>query len=214
MEQANGGIRRKGTSARAYWLKTLHSWHWISAAISLVVLLLFSVTGFTLNHAAQIQSEPLVVSRHLQLPVALQEQLATRSDASAASLPQELKIWLQKESGVRLVAQPIEWSDGEAYVSLPRPGGDGWISIDTVSGKVEHETTDRGWIAYFNDLHKGRNTGAAWSWIIDLFALACVLFALTGLGLLYLHGRHRPMTWPLVALGLVLPVLIALVFIH
>ncbi len=214
MDQATSGTRRKGTSARAYWLKTLHNWHWISAAISLALLLLFSVTGFTLNHAPQIQSQPRVVSRHLQLPAALQKQLATRNDATAASLPQGLKDWLQKEIGVRLASQQIEWSDGEAYVSLPRPGGDGWISIDTASGAIEHETTDRGWIAYFNDLHKGRNTGAAWSWIIDLFALACVLFALTGLGLLYLHGRHRPMTWPLVALGLVLPVLIALAFIH
>ena len=30
---------------RGYWLRTLHQWHWISAAVCLVGMLLFSVTG-------------------------------------------------------------------------------------------------------------------------------------------------------------------------
>lgn len=215
MEQAAGSsARRRSTSARARWLKALHGWHWVSAAISLSLLALFSVTGITLNHAAQIPGQPHTVSRHLQLPETLRARLATRSDTAEAALPEEIGAWLRDEAGIRLTTQPVEWSGGEAYVSLPRPGGDGWISIDTDTGRVEHESTDRGWIAYLNDLHKGRNTGAAWRWIIDLFALACLVFALTGLGLLWLHRRHRPMTWPLVALGLALPVLTTLVFIH
>ena len=30
---------------RSFWLKQLHQWHWISAALSLIGLLLFAVTG-------------------------------------------------------------------------------------------------------------------------------------------------------------------------
>lgn len=63
-------------------------------------------------------------------------------------------------------------------------------------------------------MHKGRNTGAAWRWFIDLLAIACVLFAVTGLWLLWLHARQRTSTWPLVASGLVLPVLLILLFMH
>ncbi|NIV36045.1 MAG: hypothetical protein GWN58_43325, partial [Anaerolineae bacterium] len=33
------------------WLGTLRQWHWISSALCLVGMLLFSVTGITLNHA-------------------------------------------------------------------------------------------------------------------------------------------------------------------
>ena len=44
--------------------------------------------------------------------------------------------------------------------------------------------------------------------------MACLVFCITGLFLLYLHARQRRMTWPLVGLGLVIPVLVALVFIH
>ena len=32
---------------RSYWLKTLHQWHWISAALCLVGMILFAATGIT-----------------------------------------------------------------------------------------------------------------------------------------------------------------------
>ncbi len=102
----------------------------------------------------------------------------------------------------------------EVYLSLPRPGGDAWLSIDRGSGDVEYERTDRGWISYLNDLHKGRNAGPAWGWFIDVFALACVVFTVSGLFLLQLHARQRRTTWPWVGLGLVIPLLLALIFIH
>ena len=53
---------------RAWWLKTLLRWHWISSAVSLVALLLFAATGITLNHAAQIEAEAHVVNVNEALP--------------------------------------------------------------------------------------------------------------------------------------------------
>ena len=64
-----------------------------------------------------------------------------------------------------------------------------------------YEVTDRGWIAYLNDLHKGRHTGAAWSWFLDVFAVAAIVFCVSGLLLLQLHSKRRPATWPVVGLG-------------
>jgi hypothetical protein len=97
---------------------------------------------------------------------------------------------------------------------LPRPGGDAWLSLDRKTGEARYELTDRGWISYLNDLHKGRNTGAVWSLFLDLFAVACIVFCLTGLVLLQLLSHARPSTWPLVGLGLLIPALIAIAFIH
>ena len=110
--------------------------------------------------------------------------------------------------------RPGEWSDGEVYVALPRPGGDGWVSIDRASGRITSEVTTRGWISYLNDLHKGRNAGAAWGWFIDIFAAGCVVFSLTGLLLLQLHARHRRSTWPIVLGGIAIPTLLVILFIH
>lgn len=197
---------------RLPWLGTLRQWHWISSALCLVGMLLFAVTGITLNHAGQIESKPQVQTRSAQLPETL---LATlQAAAPEAGLPADLRAWLESSLDIRLAGRDAEWSDGELYVALPRPGGDAWLSLSLATGELEYESTDRGWIAYFNDLHKSRHSGGAWSWFIDLFAVACVLFSLTGLLLLQRHAGNRPGTWPLVGLGLVIPLLLALLFIH
>ncbi|MGZ8318815.1 MAG: PepSY-associated TM helix domain-containing protein, partial [Telluria sp.] len=57
-------------------------------------------------------------------------------------------------------------------------------------------------------------TGAVWSWFIDIFAIACLVFSITGFLILKLHAANRPSTWPVVGFGIVAPVLIALLFIH
>src|SRR5690554_202723 len=154
-------------------LGTVRQWHWMSSALCLVGMLLFAVTGITLNHAADIRVSPQVDTYEIVLPDTLLASLATAD--TAATLPEPIQSWLQRELGLR-ASGPAEWDATEVYVSLPRPGGDGWLVIERDSGTVFYESTDRGWIAYLNDLHKGRNTGLAWSWFIDIFSLACVVF--------------------------------------
>jgi hypothetical protein len=53
-----------------------------------------------------------------------------------------------------------------------------------------------------------------WKWFIDVFAVACFVFALTGLVLLWLHSHRRPSTWPLVAAGLAIPAALTIFFLH
>jgi len=205
---------------RAWWLKTLHEWHWVSSALCLVGMLLFAITGITLNHAAQIESKPQVVRGQAQVgePLraalhALAQQYAAQ-EANTAAVPQALADWARAQWGLQARGREAEWSEDEVYVSLPRPGGDAWLRVDLADGQAEYEWTDRGWISYFNDLHKGRNTGAAWAWFIDIFAGACLVFTLTGLFIIKMHAAKRAWTWPLVGMGLVLPLLLALLLIH
>ncbi len=204
---------------RAYWLKTLHQWHWISSAIALVGILLFSFTGITLNHVAQLDAEPQIVNQTAQLPTGLHGQLlilGTRYEENriAPDLPGALVNWLDETLSVNASTSENEWSDRELYMSMQRPGGDAWLSINLLNGNVKYQNTDRGWIAYLNDLHKGRYTGTAWSWFIDIVAVACLLFSITGLLMLKMHASNRPSTWPLVGLGLLMPILIAILSIH
>ncbi len=200
-------------SRKAFWLKQLHMWHWMSSAVSLIGLLLFAITGFTLNHAADIEGQPVVAERSVQLPPPLLREIAAGPAEGKARLPRPVAAWVEQVLPVRASAE-AEWSADEVYLPAPRPGGDAWVAIDRASGAVTAEVTDRGWISYLNDLHKGRNSGAAWSLFIDVFAGACLIFALTGLLLLQLHAAKRKSTWPLVASGLVIPAVLAIFFIH
>ena len=67
---------------RAFWLKQLHQWHWISSGICLVAMLAFAVTGLTLNHAAQIEARPQVSHRTTQLPERLLVPLRAQAEAA------------------------------------------------------------------------------------------------------------------------------------
>ena len=194
------------------WLGTLRQWHWISSALCLAGMLLFAVTGITLNHASQISAKPAIETLEVVLPEHLRAEL--KSAFSQQTLPDSIQDWLQQQLKRSISWTDAEWSTDELYVALPRPGGDGWLSIELDSGELLYESTDRGWIAYFNDLHKGRNTGAAWSWFIDIFAAICVVFSLTGLWLLLRQSKMRPTTWPVTLAGLLIPLLIMLLFIH
>lgn len=201
-------------SRKSFWLRQFYTIHWMSSAISLIGLLLFAITGFTLNHAAEIEGEPVVAEGSGQLPAKLLPLIAPNDKPDAKKpLPPKVADWVARTFQVKAGGE-AEWSADEVYLALPRPGGDGWVSIDRASGEATSENTERGWISYLNDLHKGRNSGGEWSWFLDIFAFACIVFALTGLVLLWLHAHNRKSTWPLVAGGFVIPAAIALVFIH
>ena len=194
-------------------MRTLHQWHWISSAVCLIGMLLFAATGITLNHASKIEAKPQVVNQTAQLPAILLSSLGDRKEGNTP-LPESAADWLGDRFGISIGAREAEWSEEEIYLSMPTPGADAWLSVDRASGAVEYERTERGWISYFNDLHKGRNAGPAWSWFLDIFAIACLVFCITGLFLLQMHAKQRRMTWPYVGLGLIVPLLLALLFIH
>jgi hypothetical protein len=192
--------------------RTMHSWHWISAAICLAALLLFCITGITLNHAGAIGARPEVTTATAQLPDDLRAALA--GEPAPRVLPDPLADWIEDHFDIETDAAGVEWSEDELYLSAPGPGRDAWLSIDRASGAARFESTDRGWIAYFNDLHKGRNTGTVWVLFIDLVAAACVFFSVTGLVLLWIQAGQRTSTWPLVSLGVGVLVFLMIVFAH
>ncbi len=194
-----------------FWMRQFHTWHWMSSAICLVGMILFAVTGITLNHAGSIEANPTIRTHEATLPADLLSQLRASPQGSPADGP---KDWLEREFDVELNGRAPEWTESELYVPLPRAGGDGWIAINLDTGEAELEDTDRGAIAFLNDLHKGRDTGTAWSWFIDIFAGACVVFCVTGLLLLQIHASKRPSTWPIVGAGFIIPLLLIVFLMH
>jgi uncharacterized protein len=211
---SNSPSRRKKRGIPAFWVRQFHTWHWMSSAICLVGMLLFAVTGITLNHASSIEADPVVITEERQLPAELLTLLESQAGDAGAAVPEPVAGWLEEQLDITLSGRAPEWSVDELYVPLPRPGGDGWVSVDLASGEVLFEDTDRGWIAYLNDLHKARDTGTAWSWFIDIFAAACVIFSLTGFLLLQLHASKRRSTWPIVGAGVIIPLFLLIFLMH
>lgn len=198
----------------SFSLGGIRQWHWISGAVCLVGMLLFAVTGITLNHAADIPADKAVTTVERQLPVTLRETFSLL-EAGDVQIPEALITYMQVNEGISIPSLVTgEWDGIEFYAAWPGPGADSWISVDTELGTLMYENVDRGWISYFNDLHKGRNTGEVWRWFIDIFAVACIVFSVTGLQLLSRHASSRAFTWPITMLGVLIPFVIILLFVH
>src|SRR3546814_2484000 len=111
-------------------------------------MLLFSISGLTLNNASLIDASPKVATRQAQLPPALLDQLKTApAHPKHALVPPPVAQWLDSELGAQVADRASEWSPDELYVSLPRAGGDAWLSIDLADGAVAYERPDSGRIA-------------------------------------------------------------------
>jgi hypothetical protein len=213
-------VKQNGAAPREKRERPLHlrlnsalRWlHTYLSMFSLMAVLLFSVTGITLNHASSISGKPVVTQREAQLPQPLMGLIAGQD--SQVRVPGPIRDWLESEFGVDIGNASVEWSEEELYVSAPGPGRDAWMSVDRESGAAKFEGTQRGWVAYFNDLHKGRNTGIVWWIFIDVVAAACLFFSITGLILLQIQARQRKGTWPLVGGGVALVAGIMIFFAH
>ncbi|GGF73165.1 PepSY-associated TM helix domain-containing protein [Alteromonas lipolytica] len=178
------------------------NWHWVSSAVCLIGMLLFALTGITLNHAGSIESKPVVTATE----AVVTEELLAEVIRQQAFTP-AFRQWYRATTGNNLPGQiNAQWDDFEVYVALPRAGGDRWFTLTLDSGEFYQESIDRGAVAYLNDLHKGRNTPTAWRWFLDIFSGACIVFSVTGLMLLKRYAKGRKKTWPLVIAGLVIPI--------
>lgn len=195
-----------------FWRTQFRQWHWISSAVCLTGLLLFAATGFTLNHAASFEAKPKTTRIEKALPADALNALEKAQDK--APLPVAVVQAVQKETGVDISAKAADVSEDEAFIDLATPGIDASVTIDRASGDLTYERTTRGVIAILNDLHKGRHAGPVWSLFVDVVAFACVLFAITGFGLLWFYEKNRRITWPLILAGVALPVVLYLLFVH
>ncbi|WP_112308733.1 PepSY-associated TM helix domain-containing protein [Pseudogemmobacter bohemicus] len=164
------------TRGRSFWLRQFRLWHWVSAAISLAGMFLFAVTGLTLNNAGLFASRPETVELTAMLPADLRAEIAAMPEETDAPVPAAIAGWAAEEFRVSLTGRPTETTPDEVYIAMPRPGGDAWMAIDRASGDVTWSVSDGGWLAWLNDLHKGRNAGPVWAWFIDLLAVACIIF--------------------------------------
>ncbi len=204
--------------AKTGGLSLLMRWHWISSALSLVGMLFFALSGLTLSRADYFERADFVVIRHsgmLPAPLLAElKQLPPGADRPPAALPPDLPRWLRQAWSLSIHPKALEVRSDEIFIDLKSPGVDAWLRIDRQSGAIEYESDDRGWVAYFNDLHKGKNAGSVWTAFLNLFSLACVVFCLTGLLILKAHARSRWITWPITGLGLLVPLLLILLFVH
>jgi len=167
-------------------LASLSRWlHIYLSMASFVILLFFAVTGLTLNHAERFSARPRVE----QIKGKVEINWIKVEDAAVDKLA--IVEHLRQAHGVKGALTDFRLDESEAAVSFKGPGYAADAFINRETGEYELTETRSGLVAALNDLHKGRDTGRAWSRLIDASAVLMTLVSLTGLVLIWFVKRRR-----------------------
>ncbi len=173
--------------------------HIYLSMVSFAVVLFFSVTGLTLNHAEWFQGKTYTSQEKSKLTAAwVNVKDTNRID--------KLNIveYFRNKSKVKGAVSDFRIDETQISVSFKGPGYEADAFINRQTGEYELTQTSAGFIGFMNDLHKGRDTGKTWSWVIDIAAIFLILVALSGLILLLFIKRKRMNGLILLAAGLLI----------
>ncbi|MEO8563080.1 MAG: PepSY-associated TM helix domain-containing protein [bacterium] len=156
--------------------------HIYTSMVSLLIVLFFAFTGVTLNHPDWLATE--------------------RTDEITGTLPGTWKTakgidWLivaehlRAVRGVHGTLADRRDDEREASLTFRAPGYSADALIDVRNGSYRLTTSYQGAVGVINDLHRGRDAGRAWAWLIDASGVFLVLLSLTGLGLLWYLKKVR-----------------------
>jgi hypothetical protein len=171
------------------WARLIHVY---TSMIALLIVLFFAATGLTLNHPEWTFGDELsTTSTTGVFPFSTTLDPTTTSEGAVDFL--SIAEYARAELGVVGRVDSFAATNGSGSIAFVNPGYRADVSFDVASGEYELTVEQQGWVAVVNDLHKGRSTGTAWKWVIDLAAGLLVAISVTGLVMqLFLRKRRRP----------------------
>lgn len=163
-------------------------WHGYLSAFAFLSLMFFSLTGLLLNHPDWLKQEEAG-------PIETRVHVSHDAIAAAMNLddkPRALAELLSAQHAVSGVYASGEVEDGEAYLRFDGVGGNASVVLDLKTGAAEITSRKADAVTILNDLHRGKNAGAAWKWLIDISAVIFLVLSLVGY-ILFFSLRHRLM---------------------
>jgi hypothetical protein len=183
------GSQRRGSQRFFAAIRWLHIY---LSLLGFTALAFFSATGLTLNHPTWFGAAPDRLEEH-HGHMNTQWLSAGTSSTDDGFVVDKLAVveFLRSEHRLQGAVAEFRVDDAECLVTFKGPGYAADAFIDRGSGRYDLTISQHGAIAILNDLHKGRDSGRAWSLVIDLSALLMLVSSITGLVLLLSLKRRR-----------------------
>ncbi len=182
--------------------------HIYGSMISFAIIFFFSVTGITLNHPDYFAGELKTTQEKGKLD---SNWVMSKDTNKIAKL--EIVEWLRKNHNIKAAVSEFRIDESQCTVSFKGPGYAADAFINRENGSYELTLLRAGIVGIMNDLHKGRDTGSKWSWVIDVSAVLLVIVSLTGM-ILILYIKRKKWSGLLIALiGILLLYLLYRMFI-
>jgi len=185
-------------------LKWARWFHVYSSMFAFLLIFFFGITGITLNHPTWTFGSDIQLSTvEGQLPFS-----PTFADNTADYLT--ISEFARSELGVNGSVDSFETTNETIGITYRNPGYGADLFVNSVTGAYQLNIEQQGWVAVLNDLHKGRDSGSTWSWVIDLSAVFLVVVSLTGLLMQFFLRRRRRSAFVSVAVGSVITLVVTL----
>lgn len=202
-------VAQKSSSPKKDVAKLSRWLHIYLSMVSFAIVLFFSVTGLTLNHPTWFGGDKQVVTKNKGT---MNVDWVNNPDTNKIA-KLEIVEFLRKTYQVKGAVNEFRIDDSEVSVSLKGPAYSCDAFIDRETGKYEVSEIKMGIVAVMNDLHKGRDSGSGWSWIIDISAVFLVVISLSGLILLCFIKKKRAAGLVTGIVGLLICYLIYVIFV-
>lgn len=176
---------RGGLSRVARWV------HLYSAALVLVSMVFFAVTGFFLNHPELEPGEVERQQRVLTLPE--WSRGPWPEDGPGAAVAIRLLQWLDTEHRISGVDFAVEYDPDDALLvfDLSGPGGGTVVEAYLEVGEAEVDTRRLTTLATLNNLHRAKHVTGFWRYLSDFSAVCMLVFCLSGAWLMLFNRQQR-----------------------
>jgi len=193
---------KRNTSNWSRWL------HIYLSMFSFIILLFFAVTGITLNHTEWFADQQKTITIKGELN---QDWVSVEDTAKIAKL--SIVEFLRNTHGIKGSVGEFSIDESQCTISFNGPGYTADAFVNREDGSYEISETKTGIWGVMNDLHKGRDAGKTWAWLIDVSAVLMVLVSVTGLIMLFFLKKKRVSGVLTIILGGLISYLIYRIFV-
>ncbi|MEY4661216.1 MAG: hypothetical protein RLZZ42_1168 [Bacteroidota bacterium] len=185
-----------GKSVRKYtasWSRWIHIY---LSMISFISLLFFAVTGLTLNHTEWFEDSQVTSAAKGNMKA---EWVSQGDSSNVAKL--EIVEYLRNQHQISGAVGEFAIDESQCTISFNGPGYTADVFINREDGNYDISETKTGLWGIMNDLHKGRDAGKGWAWLIDISAVLMVIVSLSGLLMLFFLKKKRVAGTLMIVLG-------------
>ena len=174
-----------GYARFAGWVRTIHIYLTMSAFL---LMMFFAVTGFILNHEDWLESQS--VRRDTTATLAM--PMLTEPDKLA------IVEKLRSDFGATGAVSTFDVDPGTLHIEMKGPGRHTEADVDRKTGKMTLSVERKGLLMRLDDMHRGKDTGIQWRWMLDVSAGLLFLGSLSGILIWWALPRRRK--WGIAAL--------------
>ena len=193
---------QKNTASLSRWL------HIYLSMVSFAIVLFFALTGLTLNHADWFGDKEHITKFKGTMPAIWVNNKDTNQVKKL-----EIAERLRSNHHIKGAVSDFIIDPNQISLTFKGPGYSADAFVDRTTGAYKLNESRAGLVAVINDLHKGRDAGKGWSWVIDICAIFLSLVSLTGLIMIFFMKKKRASGLIMAGAGIVVCYLVYLLLV-